>query len=409
MDFPKLRPVEAIPVKISNQEMICLRDPGHWSDRLVAVGPAALSVLRHLDGRNSLVDIQAAFMREFGQLLFREDLEKILQQLDEALLLDNERFRAHRETLISEFRGAPVRAAAHAGVSYDPDPERLRSQLDSFFDSPQGPGALDGSGRAAASPVKGLIAPHIDLRLGGPCFAWAYKELEGLPPADVFVILGTGHQGLEHLFAACEKDFETPLGRVETDREFLRSLQSHLSWDVLEESYAHRFEHAIEFQVLFLKFLYPTAHFRIVPLLCSYSFHFLDNRWVPGGTDRVREFHRALRRTLASCESSVCLIASADLAHVGPRYGDPGPPSEEFLEGVMACDREMLRSVEECRAQGFVDYVKSEGDRRRICGFSPIHTLLELVDSRRGKLLKHDRARMDDTHSTVTFASVAFS
>jgi len=39
MDFPKLGPVEAFPAEVGGQQVVCLRDPYCFSDRVLRRGP----------------------------------------------------------------------------------------------------------------------------------------------------------------------------------------------------------------------------------------------------------------------------------------------------------------------------------------------------------------------------------
>jgi predicted class III extradiol MEMO1 family dioxygenase len=66
---------------------------------------------------------------------------------------------------------------------------------------PHGPSLTDGRAGHAAH-LAGLVAPHIDLRRGGPSFARAYRQLRGRDDIELFVILSTGHQPMHHRFGA---------------------------------------------------------------------------------------------------------------------------------------------------------------------------------------------------------------
>jgi hypothetical protein len=172
MDYPKLRPVEALPAQ---ENMICLRDPQGFSDKLLLIPPALFYVVSLFDGRHSVLDIQTAYTRRFGDLLFSEKIREIIDQLDEALFLESERFHQARRQAVEDFRKAAVRESTHAGMSYEEKPAELERQLEALFAEPDGPGVPD-----TAHPtgrLRGLIAPHIDLRRGGRCFAWSYAEL----------------------------------------------------------------------------------------------------------------------------------------------------------------------------------------------------------------------------------------
>ena len=100
------------------------------------------------------------------------------------------------------------------------------------------------------------------------------------------------------------------------------------------------------------------------------------------------------------------LIAGADLAHVGPRFGDPEPVSPADLATLGDEDRAMLEAVEAGDAEAFFDGVARDGDRRRICGLSPIYALLRALGGARGTLRRY--GQWPDPQGVVTFASVVF-
>ena len=58
--------------------------------------------------------------------------------------------------------------------------------------------------------------------------------------------------------------------------------------------------------------------------------------------------------------------------------------------------------------EGFRGYLAQENDRRRICGFSPIYTMLRTMQAERGRVVAHDHGAMDPVGSVCSFASVVF-
>ena len=93
------------------------------------------------------------------------------------------------------YREAPTRKAEFAGKSYEYDPEKLRMQVAGFFDSKEGPGKDPSANQGKL--IKGLLAPNYLLSMAGPVYAWAYKELLEAKSADVFIVIGTSHVGLD--------------------------------------------------------------------------------------------------------------------------------------------------------------------------------------------------------------------
>ena len=403
-EYPRLRPVEAFPAVVSGQEVLCLRDPQQYCESVVYVPAQTASILGLFDGEHSLLDIQAVFVRQFGSLLFREQLLQIIQSLDEHLLLDSPRFADHRAGVEEGFLHAKSRPALLAGKSYPSEADALRRQLDSYLTDPDGPGDTPASPDAAS--LVGLVVPHIDFARGGPCYAWGYRELEGAPPPDRFLILGTVHAPITRAFTLTRKDFETPLGAVETDLEFVDRLLTVAGNGYLEDELAHRAEHSIEFQGVFLRHrTSPGQPVRIVPVLCGSLQGAVEGRRSPAEVKEIESFVTALRETMAAVGGHTLIMASADLAHAGPRFGDRRQITPGQLREVADADREMLGWVEAGDAEAFFHAVARDGDRRRICGLPPIYALLRLLPGAWGRVLSY--SQWPDPQGTVTFAAVA--
>lgn len=264
--------------------MICLRDPYHFTNKVVMVPYNVFFIISLFDGEQTLLDIQAEYMRKYGELLFKERILEIIEEMDSHLLLDSERFKEFRHKLEEEFRKSIVRRAVHAGKSYESDSEKLKKQIEEFFLSPEGPGLpTPQETENAHLSAKGVIAPHIDLKAGGPCFAWAYKEIAEYSDANLYIIFGTAHSEMKNLFSFTNKDFETPLGTIKTDREFLEIFEKNYGHNLLADEFAHQSEHTIEFQLLFLQYLFAkNREIKIIPALCG-SFHemMLENKIPP--------------------------------------------------------------------------------------------------------------------------------
>jgi MEMO1 family protein len=406
MDHPKLRPIEAFPVDLGGRDVICLRDPTQLTEDAVVVPRQALFILAHFDGQHSILDIQEAYTRQYGQLLYSDAVKALIAKLDEHLLLDNEHFQAHRQQLIEAFHKSPVRRAAHAGTAYEADPSMLAAQLQGFFMHPAGPGTA--APMAIEGPVLGILSPHIDPRRGGPCFAWAYEAIRQVT-ADLFVIFGTAHQPSSVPFPLTLKDYETPFGIVETDKAFVRALAQRYPTDLLSDAFAHRSEHSIEFQVLFLQYLLgPARRFRVVPILVG-SFHeCVERQMNPAQMAHIADFIQAIREVVTERAEPVCYIVGGDLAHVGMKFGDQARLTPAFLKQVACEDHALLTAAARMDAEGFFRIIAEHQDRRRICGFPPTFILLSTMPASAGTLLKYDQAIDPATQSMVSYASVAF-
>jgi len=404
---PRIRAVEAFPVEQDGQTMVCLRDSTGLAPNPIVLGMGAYFIVTLLNGTNDLRDIQSAFMKQFGELLPIEQIEGLIAALDRAYFLDSPSFREREASEREAFLSAPDRRAALAGLCYSEDPASLRQELASFFDPPEGPGRrVD---RKPGASLRGLIAPHIDPRRGAAAYAHAYGELMAHDPPELVVILGTSHYGTgPELFSATRKNYLTPLGAVETDRDFVDRLASrYREGDLFADEILHRAEHSIEFQALFLAYSLGVRGYQIVPILVS-SFHaMVESGETPKTNARVRAFVDAMGDLLAAERRNVLVIAGVDFAHVGKKFGDPFAADETVAQRIQREDLELIENIKRGDPAGFFADIARDRDARKICGLAPMYTQLELLQGRTGRLLKYGIAMEPQTESCVSFASLA--
>ena len=404
MENPKLRPIQAMPVRYHGRQMVQLFDPAGLSEHALAVPQEMLPVLALFDGTHSITDIQAILTRRFGRLVFSDEIRGMVEQLDGALLLDSERFAAHLVALTQAYRAAPVRQPASAGSGYPKDPSKLRAAIDRFFTGPDGPGAPQPG--TADGQVVGLVAPHIDFERGAVGYAHAYKALAEGCDADLFVVLGTAHHANDALYILTVKDFETPLGTMRTNADLVHALAERCPGDPFAEEVVHRGEHSIEFQVVLLQHLFAGRAIELLPVLCG-SMELVVGDGVPSQTPAVADFVAALRETIAESGRRACVIAAADLAHVGRQFGHDFDLTPRLMSEVEQADRAALEHVVSLDADAFYETVMLDGNARHICGLGNICTLLATVDAARCELLDYRQAVAREAGCAVTFASVA--
>jgi AmmeMemoRadiSam system protein B len=404
-EYPLLRPVEAFQVQMNGENLVCLRDPEALAEQPVFLNRTLLFLVSRMDGKHTLREIQADYFQATSDILPMETLESLVAQLDEQHYLDSPAFRSFHRTLVQTFRDAPSRPAHHAGTAYPELDEALVSQIQSYFVHPEGPGnslPADGS-----EPLRGLIAPHIDFARGGPSYAHAYRALADHPGADTFIIFGTCHAAMPQRFSISRKDYETPLGKATADKDFVARLSDRLGHEYGDE-FSHRSEHSIEFQAVFLRYiLRDKQEFKIVPILVS-SFHdiFLAGRKAEEDPE-ISKVVSAIRETMAENPGRICIIAGADLAHVGLRFGDSSGPTESSLREVEKDDRTFLRLVEDGDAEGVFQSIAADHDRRRVCGYPPIYMTLRCIDLPKGKLLQYRQWSDLDAGAAVTYSALA--
>ena len=401
---PRLRNLQFSPIKQQDEQYIVLWDPTGLSAEKLIIPLNYFYLMQFFDGEHSLEQIGAEYLKKFGEFILPDRMEKLIADLDEKLFLEGERFDTARKAAIETYRAAPVRPPAYAGKAYAAEPDQLKRELDGFFTSKEGPDWKPSTN--AGKALKGVIAPHYDLRQGGPIYAWAYKEVQEAAVPDLFVLIGTCQAGLEQGYALTDKDFETPLGKVPVDRDVLDLLYKKGGASYFDEELNHKNEHSLEFQLPFLQHTVGTKKpFTIVPILTAFA---PDDLAHPEFLENVERFLRTMKDALAESGKSVCFVASTELAHIGLRYGDNKPPSDFSFHKCMQWDMEMLKHVEQLDPDSFASFIRKEGNARRISGFAAIYTMLKLMKAEKGEVLRYDRGVTDQFNSTVTYASVVF-
>ncbi len=404
-DRPRLRPIEAYPVVEGGQQLLALRDPSGLSPHTRHLSPIGAAVVQLCDGESTRDEICAQFQRRYKQPLARATLDALLAQLDDALLLDTPKFREHSARVYGEYARLEARPPSHAGRSYPADGRDLRALLDRCFEKPHGPGRpAAGSG---ALP-RAIIAPHIDFPRGGPAYAWAYRALiAATEEPELVVIFGTDHNGAEQPFTLTRKHFDTPLGRVTTDGELVRTLKERGGELLFASEYHHRDEHSIEFQAVWLRYVYGERMDRIpiLPVLCGSLHDFIERGGDPSEASDVGGFLGALAEAVKG--RRVLWIAGADLAHVGPRFGDDKPLDAADRDSLERRDQVTLGKVIAGDAGGWFEEIRRERDARRVCGVSPIYALLHAARPGRGQLAAYGQCPAD-SGSVVSIASLVF-
>jgi MEMO1 family protein len=387
---PRLARVEPRPVTLEDgSDAVAVHDPSGVVPGAIALSPAAWWLAAHLDGRRTIAEI-AARARAEGLELEDGQVADLAAALASPGFVEGPVHDAHVARARADFRRASARAPSCAGGVYPEDPAALRAALDGWLAAPGGPAS-----GAPPGPVSLLVAPHIDYRRGAAGYAHAYRTLAATD-ADVFVVFGTAHASPPRLFTLTRLDYATPLGPVRTDRALVDALVAELGDDeLLGDEHFHRDEHSVELQLVMLAHVIRRP-FTAVPVLCSSISHLADPR---GAT---APFLSALERAVRG--RRVCYVAGADLAHVGPMYGDDRAPTTAELEALAAQDRRTMAFVAGGDAEGFHRDALVDEHRRRLCGVAPIYAAMK-ASGARARLLHY--GQWSDGTDSVSFAAAA--
>jgi AmmeMemoRadiSam system protein B len=421
---PRLRPIETIVVADRRLgRALMLRDTQGVATSHVLLPLDAVPIVELFTGSMTCEQIAREASRVMGETIPVDIVVKLATELEEALFVDGPPYRRERARIEHDFAGANVREATHAGGAYHDDPAELakyieveclgtRAKAETKHVRSNGVEAngdhVEGSSNGAGRLV-GLIAPHIDPWRGARCYGAAYGALASALHADTdtFILLGTSHAPMREPFALCRKAFATPLGPMEADVESIDAIASACDFDPYADQFNHKREHSLEFQAVFLKHMLGKRKARIVPILAGLGEHQQSGR-SPKSSTAIGRFYDALRRIVDKQRAVV--IAGADLAHVGPRFGDPRPLDVSEREGLDGVDRDSLARAERVDAEAFWAHVASDLETRRVCGLGPIYSLLRTIDPRaRGRIHHYEQTVDPDEGSIVSHAALSFS
>lgn len=396
MALPRLRPLEAFPVRVDGRTMICVRDHEGLVEEPVFLTPETFLVASMLDGRADVLDIQTAFARRSGgSLLMSGDIRRLVEDLDRAGLLETEGLAQRRQALAEAFAALPARPAYHAGRAYPDDPAALAAALDRYF-------AAVEAGELAGLAPRGVVAPHIDYARGGWCYAWAHAALAAAAPETV-LILGVAHRPARSPFVLTTKPYESPLGVLPVDEDLAARLAALDG--LLADEVAHRTEHAVEFQVPFLLRAAAGRPVRAVTVLCA-ALEPWAGDGSPRGLPAVERFVEVIRQYLTGGRRTA-VLASVDFSHVGPRFGDREPADRALAVRTSARDHEVLEALAAGDAEAFWRVAMEDGNRQRIDAVSAVYVALRILAPTQGRLLRYGQAP-DPAGGLVSFASVAF-
>lgn len=389
LDRPRLRPLELKWVQDGAEQYLFMRDPSGVAPRPVLVPTFVALLLSLCDGERDLAGIRAAFELRTGQPITIDRVREVLQQLDEALFLDSPRFRAAHDALIREYRERAFRPPALAGRVYPPEPSALLDALKRY-------GTTDATPLLAEdTSLRGIVSPHIDYQRGGPIYAATWQKAAGaVQAADLVVVFGTDHCGSYGKVTLTRQNYATPLGVLPTALDVVDALAEAIGPDeAFSEEIHHCNEHSIELATVWLHSVRRSGTPRIVPILCGSFHHFSCGEADPDADETFARLLDALETATAGRQ--VLCVAAADLAHVGPAFGDDRPYQDEDRRQLAEKDELLLQAICDGDARGFFAQLRAERDARRICGLPPIYLMLRYLGSCKGEVIGYDQCPAD--------------
>jgi AmmeMemoRadiSam system protein B len=282
-----------------------------------------------------------------------------------------------------------VRIPAVAGQFYPESSVNLKSTIEKLF------GEFTNENYDSFSFKKkalAFITPHAGLFFSGKCQATAYFNILKIQKPTTFIVMGPNHTGIG-CSSISLKDFDTPLGIIKNDQLISKEI---VSKGIVVDEVAHKFEHSIEMQVIFLKYLSikNNVDFRIVPVILGSK---EDAVLI---SSQIKEYLR----------NDVIFIVSSDFIHYGPdyNYAPFGPYKKEIISRY---EQKAIERIVEIDPNGFIECVSK--DSLTICGIYPILCLLETlnpisqkIESKR--LCYYHSADILPSKNSVSYVAIGF-
>ena len=252
-----------------------------------------------------------------------------------------------------------IRKSCVDGLFYEANPILLREEIEDMFSHV---GGEDSRGDVVAG-----IVPHAGYVYSGKTACYTFKEIMKGKLPDTFIVLGPNHTGRGTMIDVCDfEKWETPLGLVDVDREFIGELLN-IDSNVYIDNNAHVREHSIEVEVPLIQYICEGHDFKIVPIVVSQQIPSLCESLAKSLDTVVRKLNR-----------KCVILASTDLTH----YEDE--ETANFL------DNKVIDSVNSMDMKRLVkDIIEYD---ITMCGYGPVitaTTYCKLQNANSPKVLNH--------------------
>jgi len=279
-------------------------------------------------------------------------------------------------------RAKVVLNSSLAGRWYPADAQLLNKQIAGFFE------------KAEATPkdnVIALILPHAGYAYSGQTAAYGlktagkeYKRIIVIGPSHYFPMQET-------LSVPRVTHYETPLGQVPLDVEFINQLCQYSMFQNIPQTHKH--EHSVQIELPLLQ--HCQKDFKFVPIVAGSC-----------SLETIRKAGEILKGLL---DEDTLVIASSDFVHYGPNYGFT-PFTEDIPNKIKELDMGAYEHIAELDSSGFLGYRRKTG--ATICGYVPIAILLSMLEKpAEAQLVKYATSGQltGDFTNSVSYLSVAFS
>jgi AmmeMemoRadiSam system protein B/AmmeMemoRadiSam system protein A len=239
--------------------------------------------------------------------------------------------------------------------------------------------------------VIALILPHAGYQYSGQTAAMAVNVINR--EYKRVIIIGPSHYvPMEEVLSVPRAThYQTPLGLVPTDVEFINKLLQHPIFQNVQR--ANEYEHSVQMEIPLLQ--YKLKSFKIVPIVA--------------GSCSLETINKAADILKNLVDSDTLVVISSDFVHYGPNF-DYVPFKENVPGQIKKLDADAYKLISALDYKGFLEYRRKTG--ATICGYVPIAILLAMLPSSAQTTLVNRTTSgelMGDYTNSVSYLSIAFS
>jgi AmmeMemoRadiSam system protein B/AmmeMemoRadiSam system protein A len=261
------------------------------------------------------------------------------------------------------------------------DPNVLASQIDGFFQK---------ADVQPADDVIALVSPHAGYAYSGQTAAFGVKTAKGKYAR--LVVIGPTHQITmqDTLSVPRATHYQTPLGEIPLDTEFIDKLLQHPIFKDIRRAYVT--EHSVFIQLPLLQRRF--GNFKLVPIV--------------SGRCSLQTVQQAASILKSLVDKDTLVVASSDFTHYGPNFNYV-PFTENVPGELKKLDMGAYDYIARLDGSGLLQYCDKTG--ATICGRVPIAILLSMLPSdTKAELLNYATSGelTGDFSSSVSYLSAAF-
>lgn len=385
---PALRRIRPIPLKKDEQLLLGLQDPNMLVQQMMVVPAQAFQVIQLFNGERSLEEIGTALkMQDLAPL------RQLVSKLDEFGLLWGPTCDALEDKKKSELVAHGAFAAGATRLLGD-EPTEIRKKLEQWLDAAED-AEID-------EPIAGIVACHLDFERGHPVYASSYRTIARAKRPDRVVILGTNHFGVGDGVVVSDLGFDSPLGRVNADRKVIDRLRASSGERLFKDILDHLPEHSIQLHLPWIQHLYGDVPV-VAALVPDPTVGLIND---DGARMDVDEFVKVLGGVLADLGGQTLFVASADMSHVGPAFGEPAAVNDQRRREVEAFDRELMREFI-AGPDKLVSKMRANRNPTRWCSVGCMTAAAKLARPSKVELIDYRQAVDEKGEALVSSASMA--